>query len=114
MKRRLDKRRHQRFLIDTLCEVSQSGFWRPRIVEAGGNFLAVNSESANGLPLWLVRYLHRWHLKYQVRVVPHAQTKGWQGYEELIMFEVSSERYPTIREWSANNPETIYLERPPR
>ena len=108
-RRRVRRKLHRRSLIDVLFGLSTSYVWRARIYEAGlGAELLVDGSTLDDLPAPVLAAVRRGRLRYRAAWVPHAWTRGWQGYEDQIMFRLRAEEFPEVEAFSANNPEAIY------
>lgn len=105
MRGRIRKKLHKRYLIDVVSDISQSPWWRQRLFAAEvGQQLAIANPTNEEIPAFLQKILRRYRLSYQVAKVPHSQTKGWFGYEDCVMFRFEATEFPTVHDFSANNP----------
>lgn len=115
MKKRLRKKFHKHYLSDVVCDVSQNSFWRKTLFENKEHVpFLLTSATLQKEPslLYLLRFVRRYRLHYQVSKVPHSQTTAWEanwggGCDDYIMFCFQATEFPEICDYSANNPEAI-------
>lgn len=104
MNKRIKKKLHKRYLVDVVYEISISSFWRNRLFTTTEP-LDIGPMKHNELSNELIKTIYRYKLEYQVFVVPHSEAKGWEDWDnELVYFRFEAKADAATYAFSANNP----------
>ena len=110
MTRRLRKKRHRRYLVDVVSDVSQRSHWRTALfASAEGVTYPIDARHHEALPLRLVHAIRRYGLSYRVCVVARARAAEWGEYAEagFVLFRFEACEFPEVYAISANNPDVV-------
>jgi hypothetical protein len=102
MKKRLRKKISKREMCVVIYGISIDGFWRKRLFDSPVcKKYPINIDNANILPEEVLNLLRRYRMSYNVW---RAEKTPDNLYE---IFEFQSEEFPTITDYSLNNPNVI-------
>lgn len=107
-KRRLDKKRHKYWLGRGVIDASQKSFWRRKLFEAKENFtFIIDYENCQELSPDTIEALRKYKLRYLVAKVAECEAESWLSEDGLVVFKFWPLKYPGIKMYSGNNPDTI-------
>jgi hypothetical protein len=103
------KKLHRVWFAWLYPDASVSRFWRQRLFASSpGEVIVINKESCQGLPTEITDAIRRYRLSYSVSVVPASAGPRWlTGRTGSVLFKFWATEYPSIQEFSANNPDVV-------
>ena len=105
MNKRMSKKLYKKYMLDIVCDISQSSQWRKALFNlTQDQYLLICKDSEIALPAYIERYFRRHNLQYSVRTVEMCPESFDEG---MIIFEFAPLLFPDIKHYSGNNPNVI-------
>ncbi|WP_426339203.1 hypothetical protein ACN9MZ_23100 [Pseudoduganella sp. S-14] len=100
-------------MIDILADASQSRFWRQRLFSSHpGEIHTIDRDNCQELPEYLCSVIQRYELRYSVYVAAASEGPMWLTEGGLLLFKFWASEFPTVHDFSGNNPNVLGTLRP--
>ena len=91
-----------------VIDVYQIGYWRAKLFSSTpGEVFQIHSADTTGLPGPAVGAIHKYQLRYSIRVADAKEAEAWLSENGIVVFKLWAHDYPAVRSYSGNNPDIV-------